>query len=386
MARRKRDPRRFTHAERNEIWDRIQSGESVNSISVDFGRYPSAIRKMQLTTGGVRPSPRCRSTRALSLVEREEISRGLCAGQTMRAIAVQIGRSPSTVSREVERNGGRRRYRACRADQRALRQARRPKVAKLAKCQRLQGLVDEKLQLNWSPTQISKWLALEYPNDPELRVSHETIYMSLYVQGRGALRQELHRALRSGRAIRRPKKTLPTGKGVIPGMVLISERPAEVEDRAVPGHWEGDLIMGTRKTCIGTLVERSTRYVMLLKLEKNTAEAVRTAMSEKILTLPAELRRSVTWDRGKEMAEHHRFTVDTGVQVYFCDPKSPWQRGSNENTNGLLRQYFPKLTDLSVHSERHLDEVARQLNGRPRQTLGWRSPLEALSEVIASTG
>jgi len=386
MARKKRDPRRFTQAERNEIWDRIQSGESTPSIAADFGRYPSAIRKMQLMTGGVRPSSRCRSSRALSLVEREEISRGLAAGQTMRAIATKIGRSPSTVSREVERNGGRARYRACPADQRALRQARRPKVAKLAKCRRLGELVEEKLQLNWSPKQISKWLALEYANDPELRVSHETIYMSLYVQGRGALRQELHRALRTGRALRRPKRTLPTGKGVIPGMVLISERPAEVEDRAVPGHWEGDLIMGTRKTCIGTLVERSTRYVMLLKLEKNTAEAVRTAMSEKILTLPAELRRSVTWDRGKEMAEHHRFTVDTGVQVYFCDPKSPWQRGSNENTNGLLRQYFPKLTDLSVHSEDRLDEVARQLNGRPRQTLGWKTPLEALNEVVASTG
>jgi IS30 family transposase len=218
-----------------------------------------------------------------------------------------------------------------------------------------------------------------------MRVSHETIYMALYVQGRGALRQELHRALRTGRALRRPKKSVSNGQGKIPNMVLISERPAEVDDRAVPGHWEGDLIMGTGKTCIGTLVERSTRYVMLLKLEKNTAEAVRTAMSTKILALPTELRRSLTWDRGTEMSQHRRFTVDTGVQVYFCDPNSPWQRGTNENTNGLLRQYFPKGTNLSIHSQTRLDEVAYELNDRPRQTLGWMTPLQRLAEVVAST-
>jgi transposase, IS30 family len=239
--------------------------------------------------------------------------------------------------------------------------------------------------LKWSPQQIAEWLPIAYPADPEMRVSHETIYLSLYVQGRGALRYELHRALRTGRAVRRSKKALPGVRGKLSNMVLISERPAEVEDRAVPGHWEGDLIMGTRKTCIGTLVERSTRYVMLLKLEKNTAEAVRTAMSRKILRLPAELRRSVTWDQGKEMAEHRRFTVDTGVQVYFFDPNSPWQRGTNENTNGLLRQYFPRLTNLSGYSERDLDAVARELNERPRQTLGWLTPSQRLAEAVALT-
>jgi IS30 family transposase len=278
------------------------------------------------------------------------------------------------------------RYRACAADRQAQRRARRPKAAKLATCRSLQQLVESKLALRWSPKQISSWLPGAYPSDLEMRVSHETIYMSLYVQGRGALRRELHHALRTGRALRRAKKSLPTGQGKIPNMVLISERPSEVEDRAVPGHWEGDLIMGSRKTCIGTLVERTTRFVLLLKLEKNTAEAVRVAMSAKILTLPAELRCSVTWDRGTEMSQHLRFTVDTGVQVYFCDPKSPWQRGTNENTNGLLRQYFAKGTDLSTHSQADLDTVARELNERPRQTLGWVTPSQRLAEVVALTG
>jgi transposase, IS30 family len=289
------------------------------------------------------------------------------------------------VCREVQRNAGRTQYRACAAERRTLQVAHRPKPAKLAQCPRLRTAVEAKLALKWSPQQIAEWLPIAYPADPEMRVSHETIYLSLYVQGRGALRYELHRALRTGRAVRRSKKALPGVRGKLSNMVLISERPAEVEDRAVPGHWEGDLIMGTRKTCIGTLVERSTRYVMLLKLEKNTAEAVRTAMSRKILRLPAELRRSVTWDQGKEMAEHRRFTVDTGVQVYFCDPNSPWQRGRNENTNGLLRQYFPRLTNLSGYSERDLDAVARELNERPRQTLGWLTPSQRLAEAVALT-
>ncbi len=245
--------------------------------------------------------------------------------------------------------------------------------------------MEGKLERRWSPRQISRWLAIEYAHDLEMQVSHETIYLSLYVQGRGALRKELHHALRTGRALRRPKRQLPSGRGVIPGMVLISERPAEVKDRAVPGHWEGDLILGTKKTCIGTLVERSTRYVMLMKLEKNTAEQVRVAMSKKIRTLPTELRRSVTWDQGKEMADHLRFTVDTGVQIYFCDPASPWQRGTNENTNGLLRQYFPKGTNLSVFTQAELNAVARELNHRPRQTLSWMSPSHVFAEVVAST-
>jgi IS30 family transposase len=382
----KRSPIRFTDAEKNEIWDRLEAGEPAAVVARSFGRYPSAIRGMQLASGGVRPAVRNRSERALSFAEREEISRGLCAGTSLRAIARSIDRPPSTVSREVARNGGAARYRAVAADRRALRRARRPKAAKLARCAALRTIVEEKLELLWSPRQISKWLSGHYPDDPEMRVSHETIYMSLFVQGRGALRRELHQALRTGRAVRRAKTTLPSGKGIIPNMVLISERPAEVEDRAVPGHWEGDLIMGSRKTCIGTLVERSTRYVMLLKLEKNTAEAVRVAMAQKILALPAELRRSITWDQGKEMAAHVQFTVDTGVQIYFCDPRSPWQRGSNENTNGLLRQYFPKGSNLAVHTEEHLDAVARQLNERPRQTLDWMTPSERFAQVVASTG
>ena len=378
--------KRFTGAERSEIWDRLEAGESLPSIARSFGRYPSAIRAVQLPTGGVRPYERKRSARALSMEEREEISRGLSSGKSLREIARQLDRSPSTICREVGRNRGHERYRATEADRRALREARRPKAAKLSQCPRLQAVVEAKLDLKWSPLQIARWLPGEYPNDLEMRVSHEAIYMALYVQGRGALRKELHHALRSGRAVRRSKKHLPNGQGQIPNMVLISERPPEVEDRAVPGHWEGDLIMGSRKTYIGTLVERSTRFVMLLKLERNTAEAVRVAMAAKILTLPEHLRRSITWDRGTEMSQHQLFTVDTGVQIYFCDPKSPWQRGSNENTNGLLRQYFPKGTDLSAHTEDRLDEVAKELNERPRQTLDWMTPSQRLAEVVASTG
>jgi IS30 family transposase len=380
-----RKPRRWTEAQKQAIWDRLDAGEPAATIARSLGRYPSAIRALQLATGGVRPAVRHRSLRALSLEEREEISRAISAGVSVRSIAATIGRAPSTVSRELARNGGGRRYRAVAADSRALREARRPKRAKLAGSPRLRSVVEAKLELRWSPQQISMWLSRQYPNDPEMQVSHETIYMSLFVQGRGALRRELHEALRSGRATRRAKTELPVGKGKIPGMVMISERPAEVADRAVPGHWEGDLIMGKRKTSIGTLVERTTRYVMLLKLERYSADEVREAMAKKILTLPETLRRSVTWDQGKEMASHARFTIDTGVQVYFCDPRSPWQRGTNENTNGLLRQYFPKGSDLSIHTEAELDEVARLLNERPRQTLGWMTPSEQFTQLVATT-
>ena len=377
--------RRFTESEKAEIWDRIEAGQTVRSVGLAFGRFPSAVRAMVTRSGGTRPKPRRVRELALSAAEREEISRGLAARQSCRAIAATLARAPSTVTREIKRNGGISLYRAGTAWGRAQRCGRRPKQSKLALRWQLCEVVEAKLALKWSPQQISRWLQDAYPGDPQMHVSHETIYMSLYVQGRGALRQELHRALRTGRAHRRPKKSLPSGRGVIPKMVLISERPAEVTDRAVPGHWEGDLIMGRRKTCIGTLVERSTRYVMLLKLPDNTAEAVRSAMSRKILALPAELRRSVTWDQGKEMSQHARFTVDTGIQVYFCDPNSPWQRGTNENTNGLLRQYFPKGSDLSTHTERELDAVAQELNERPRQTLGWMTPSQRLAEVVAST-
>ena len=377
--------RRFTDIEKAEIWERLEAGESSRSVASSFGCFHSTVRQMVVRTGGARPAVRRVRGSALTLAEREEISRGLAAGQSCRAISARLGRAPSTITREVGGSGGRARYRAHAGERRARRRARRPKPAKLAVRPGLRLEVETKLALRWSPQQISRWLQGAYRGDPEMQVSHETIYMSLYVQGRGALRHELHRALRTGRAFRRPKKSLPNGKGLIPNMVLISERPAEVADRAVPGHWEGDLIMGKRKTCIGTLVERSTRYVLLLKLQNNTAEAVRAGMSEKILALPAELRRSVTWDQGKEMSQHARFTVDTGVQVYFCDPNSPWQRGTNENTNGLLRQYFPRGTDLSVFSQDELDTVARELNERPRQTLGWMTPSQRLTEVVATT-
>jgi IS30 family transposase len=373
---------RFSPDQQREIWDRVSAGESVKSIARSFHRYPSSLRQLLKRTGGIRPPDRTRSARCLSHAEREEISRGIAAGKSLREVARRLGRSASTVSREVARNGGAKRYRATSADRRAWDQGRRPKQGKLAECPRLRREVAEKLSLKWSPEQISRWLAGAHPDDPEMHVSHETIYLSLFVQSRGELRRELHHSLRTGRVIRRSKQRQETGAGRIPGMVMISERPAEVEDRAVPGHWEGDLIVGSNHTCIATLVERSTRFVMLLKIKRPTAEQVRDAMQRKIVKLPAELRRSVTWDQGPEMSKHRDFTVATGVPVYFCDPRSPWQRGTNENTNGLLRQYFPKGTDLSVHSQRDLDKVARELNGRPRKTLGWVPPLERLAEVM----
>jgi len=378
--------RRLTETQRVEIWERLASGEPAPSVARAYGCFPNAIRQMQLLTGGAKPRTRTQRSGALSLAEREEISRGVVLHLSCRAIATRLGRAPSTISRELQRNGGVAMYRAHTAQRRAQRQARRPKPAKLTKCRRLREVVESKLALKWSPEQISRWLQIAFPSDGEMRVSHETIYMSLFVQGRGALRHELHRALRTGRALRRPKRSLRSGMGMLREMVLISARPPEVADRAVPGHWEGDLIYGSRKTCIGTLVERTTRYVILLKLRKNTAEEVRRAMSVRILDLPQQLRRSLTWDQGKEMAEHVRFTVDTGVQVYFCDPNSPWQRGTNENTNGLLRQYFPRLTDLSRFTQRRLDVVARELNERPRQTLDWITPSQRLAEIVALTG
>jgi IS30 family transposase len=365
-----------------------EAGVPVKRIAWHLGRQNSSLRRFIATAGGRRPHPaRCSELR-LSLAEREEISGGLAAGWSVRMIASGLHRAPSTVSREVAANGGRRRYRALRADRQARRRALRPKTAKLAQCRRLRVVVEHKLEALWSPEQISAWLSREYPNESEMQVSHETIYQSLFVQGRGALRRELHSCLRSGRAMRRAKAFIKGGvsQGQLRNMVMISERPAEATDRAVPGHWEGDLIFGRRMTAIGTLVERHSRYVMLLKLPAgNTAESVRTALAKRIVTLPDQLRRSITWDQGKEMAEHARFTVDTGVQVYFCDPKSPWQRGSNENTNRLLRQYLPKSADLSTCSQRELDKIARSLNNRPRQTLGWMTPSETFATAVAST-
>jgi len=333
--------------------------------------------------GGIRPRPRKRSPSGLTLQEREEISRGLAAADSLRSIAVRIGRSPSTVSREVRRNHGRQSYRAGSAEQAALSRGRRPKPAKLRVCEALRVAVITRLEANWSPQQISRFLKEEYPGQPGMQVSHETIYLTLYVQGRGALRKELAKHLRRRHQIRQPKKRDATKQGKIKDMILISERPAEAADRAVPGHWVGDLLLGTPTTAIGTLVERSTRFVMLFKLPSGiNAESARLGLTQKILTLPENLRRSLTWDQGREMKQHARFTVDTGVQVYFCDPKSPWQRGTNENTNGLLRQYFPRFKTVGRYTQEHLDKVAAELNGRPRETLGWKSPAKRLAQFL----
>jgi IS30 family transposase len=307
----------------------------------------------------------------------------LAAADSLRSIAVRIGRSASTVSREVARNHGRRSYRAGQAEQAALNRGRRPKPAKLTIHSRLWAEVVARLEANWSPQQISRSLKEEYPGEPSMQVSHETIYLSLYVQGRGLLRKELTKHLRRRHQIRQPKKQEPTNRGKIKDMIHISQRPAEAADRAVPGHWEGDLLLGTPTTAIGTLVERSTRFVMLFKLPSGiNAESARVGLTQKILTLPENLRRSLAWDQGREMKEHVRFTIDTGVQVFFCDPRSPWQRGTNENTNGLLRQYFPSGKTVAHYTQEQLDTVAAQLNDRPRETLGWASPRKALNRVL----
>jgi IS30 family transposase len=376
---------RFSEAEKAEIWDGLERGESMRAIGRRLGRAHGSIRTFVAACAGRRPRTPTQSRLRLSLEEREEISRGLAAGESLRVIAGRLGRAPSTLCREVNVNGTRRSYRALKADRAAHRRARRPKQAKLAQCPRLRAEVEAGLAQLWSPQEISRRLVRDHPGDPEMRVSHETIYMSLFVQGRGALRKELTVCLRSGRAMRRPRHVKGGfGQGQLTNMVMISERPAEINDRAVPGHWEGDLIFGRRMTAIGTLVERWSRYVMLVALpDGHTAEAVRVALAAKITTLPDALRQSLTWDQGKEMADHLRFSVDTGVRVYFCDPKSPWQRGSNENTNGLLRQYLPRSTDLAAVSQRELDTIAASLNGRPRQTLAWLKPSEKFAEAVA---
>jgi IS30 family transposase len=320
----------------------------------------------------------------LSLAEREEISRGLAEGASLRSIARGLGRSPSTVCHEVARNGGRRRYRAIRAEDRAWRVGRRPKAAKLATNTELRAVVQDRLQMRWSPQQIAARLRVEFPGRAEMQVSHETIYLSLFVQGRGTLRKELTGYLRRGHATRRPRGySSSNGQGKLRGVVHISQRPAEAQDRAVPGHWEGDLLLGTSASCIATLVERQSRFVMLVKIPgRRTSELVTAALAAKVQELPTALFKSLTWDQGKEMSEHAKFTIDTGIQVYFCDPRSPWQRGSNENTNGLLRQYFPKGRSMAGYSQADLDAVADQLNGRPRQTLGWKTPSQTLEQAL----
>jgi IS30 family transposase len=370
--------------DKERIAELVAVGAPAWMIHREVSRSRWAIRQYINRLARPAKPARKRSQLRLSLVEREEISRGLAGDESLRAIAGRLGRAPSTISREVTRNGGAQRYRACQADRAALRRARRPKRAKLAACERLRRVVEHKLELRWSPQQISGWLVRAFPDDPEMRVSHETIYVSLFVQSRGALRKELTRYLRRGHATRRPiGHSVMNGQGQLRATINISQRPAEANDRAVPGHWEGDLIFGKKMSAVATLVERHSRFVMLVALPNgHRADIVADALAGWITTLPEQLRRSLTWDQGKEMADHQRFSVDTGVTVYFCDPRSPWQRGTNENTNGLLRQYLPRRSDLRVHTQAELDAVAAQLNGRPRQTLGWMTPSEALDEAL----
>jgi len=380
--------RGFTAAEKTELWDRWQRGESLKAIGRAFGKPSSSIYVQVAPHGGIRPSPRRRSRLALTVLEREEISRGIATHQSARSMARLLGRSPSTVSRELSRNGGYDRYRAALADEKAWVRARRPKPCKLARSPGLRQAVARKLRLNWAPEQIAGWLKRAHPDDECFYVSHETIYRSLFVQARGVLKKELLCHLRSKRTIRRSKRADPNGdqRGQIKDLVSIRERPAAVEDRAVPGHWEGDLLSGSKNSYIATLVERQTRYVMLAKVSNKDTQTVVSALIKQSKALPNELYKSLTWDRGKELTDHRRFTLATNIDVYFCDPQSPWQRGSNENTNGLLRQYFPKGTDLSVHSQAHLNKVARQLNERPRETLLFETPAERFNACVASTG
>jgi IS30 family transposase len=380
--------RGFTAAERTELWDRWQRGESLKSIGRAFGKPSSSIYFQLAPHGGIRPAPRRRSRMALTLAEREEISRAVAVHQSARSIARLLGRSPATVSRELSRNGGSDRYRAALADETAWIRARRPKRCKLATNARLRQAVARKSRLNWSPEQIAGWLKRTYPEDGSFQVSHETIYRSLFVQARGVLRKELLCHLRSKRTIRRSRQAglHKDRRGQIVDPVSIRERPAVVEDRAVPGHWEGDLLSGSKNSYIATLVERHTRYVMLAKVANKDTRTVIAALIKQAKKLPNELYKSLTWDRGKELTDHRRFTLATDIDVYFCDPQSPWQRGSNENTNGLLRQYFPKGTDLSVHSQAYLNKVARRLNERPRETLAFETPAERFNACVAATG
>ncbi len=378
----------YTEEQKDEMWDRWQKVESLHAIGLLFDRSHSSISGIISAANGIRPLKRTRSRLALTLAEREEISRGLVSQYSLRTIAVQLERAPSTISREVNRNGGLKGYRANQADKAAWARAHRPKPCKLAGNKPLSRVIAKKLQSHWSPQQIAGWLKREYPGDKGNKVSHETIYRSLYIQARGVLKKELLQYLRTKRVMRRSKHSSLKGQGLgkITNAVSISERPAAIEDRAVPGHWEGDLIADSNNSYIATLVERYTRYVMLVKVKNKDTQSVVTALIKQSKKLPNELYKSLTWDRGSELADHQRFTLATDIKVYFCDPRSPWQRGSNENTNGLLRQYFPKGTDLSVHSQAKLNAVARQLNERPRKTLEYETPAERFNACVASTG
>ena len=381
MAKKRRE---YSARERRELWERWKQGESVSEIGRALDRAPGTIHTTIRHYGGVAPPERRRSRLALTLQEREEISRGIAAGDSARGIAGRLRRSPSTVTRELDRHGGRRRYRAAEADRRAWERARRPQRCKLARTPALRDLVARKLEQEWSPEQIAAWLKTAFPRDQTMRVSHETIYLTLFVQARGALKRELVEHLRRARSLRRPCTTKRgnRGQGQIVDAVSIRERPAEAEDRAIPGHWEGDLLAGSCNSHVATLVERHSRFVMLVAVDGKDARSVSDALTRQVQRLPHELRRSLTWDRGLEMAEHARFTVATDVKVYFCDPRSPWQRGSNENTNGLLRQYLPKRSNLAFVTQARLDEIAAKLNSRPRKTLGFKTPADTLRAAL----
>jgi IS30 family transposase len=375
--------------EKAELWRRWKAGETVAQIARTMGKSELSLFGVVRPHGGIAPRERCRSRLALTLREREEISRGLCAQRSIRQIAWGLGRAPSSVSREIARNTPHWwHYRAHAADQRAWDKALRPKPCHLTKHPELAKVVAQKLRLEWSPQQIAGWLAREYGDDKSRRVSHETIYRSLFIQARGVLKKQLTAHLRRGRTLRRSRQYVfeSSTRGVIPEPLSIRERPAQAEDRAVPGHWEGDLLVGKGYTRIATLVERKSRFVILVKVPNGETHTVVRALTRRVRRLPKQLRRSLTWDRGSEMTRHKEFSLATDVKVYFCDPHSPWQRGSNENTNGLLRQYFPKKTDLSVHSQAHLDRIALRLNQRPRETLGFATPADTLNEYVASTG
>jgi IS30 family transposase len=375
----------YNAQQRALIWERYQQGESLHDIAKFFDRGHSSIQGILVKTGGIKPRAKKRAPSCLTAQEREEISRGISSQLSIREIAKQLNRAPSTISREVNRNGGRIIYRANKADIAAWERAKRPKPCKLILNKALAKLIAMKLHRSWSPQQIAGWLMRTYPNK-DLHVSHETIYKTLYIQTRGALKKELQKCLRSQRVMRRSKHATLKGKGLgkIVDAVHISERPPEVADRAVPGQWEGDLIAGSGNSYIATLVERHSRYVMLVKVASNKTAAVISALINQSKKLPDELYKTLTWDRGCEMSNHKEFTLATNIQVYFCDPKSPWQRGSNENTNRLLRQYFPKGTDLNVHSQQKLSQVARQLNERPRKTLDYETPAERFNQCVAS--
>lgn len=378
----------YSESQKALMWERWKQGWTLHEIGKLFDRAHSSIHQVLAQTGGIRPVQRSRSSTALTLAEREEISRAMVAGESIRSTATRLGRAPSTISREIKRNGGRSSYRANQADDAAWDRARRPKRCKLIDNRALAHIVAGKLRMLWSPEQIAGWLKHTYPGDGSHHVSHETIYRSLFIQARGALKKELLAHLRRTRGMRRSRhytqKTAIHGK--IADAISISERPASVEDRAVPGHWEGDLVFGSGNSQIATLVERQTRYVMLVKLDGKDSQTVVNALIKNARKLPQELYKSLTWDRGTEMHAHKQFTVATDIQVYFCDPQSPWQRGSNENTNGLLRQYMPKGMNLSGFSQTQLNAIARQLNQRPRKTLGFQTPAEMFSECVASTG